>query len=138
MSDNYFCSGVPPVWRSDNLSAATHQIPGGGRELNRRFAAVLDHCLRLDPHALSEDATRGDPTVDEPAVVPDLEALSLYRLAMWRYSLPFTLQRTMSSTTSVDGSTGSTVTSCPDSTRPFIDAPRGRSWTATPSFNFAM
>lgn len=35
--------GVPAVWRSDNLSAATHQLPGGGRELNRRFAAVLDH-----------------------------------------------------------------------------------------------
>jgi hypothetical protein len=35
--------GCPAVWRSDNLSAATHQIPGGGRELNRRFAAVLDH-----------------------------------------------------------------------------------------------
>jgi transposase InsO family protein len=35
--------GVPAVWRSDNLSAATHQIPGGGRELNRRFAAVLAH-----------------------------------------------------------------------------------------------
>ena len=32
--------GVPHVWRSDNLSAATHQILGGGRELNRRFAAV--------------------------------------------------------------------------------------------------
>lgn len=31
--------GAPPVWRSDNLSAATHQIPGAGRELNRRFAA---------------------------------------------------------------------------------------------------
>ena len=35
--------GVPTVWRSDNLSAATHQIPGGGRELNRRFADVLEH-----------------------------------------------------------------------------------------------
>jgi hypothetical protein len=35
--------GVPHVWRSDNLSAATHQIPGGGRELNRRFKGVLDH-----------------------------------------------------------------------------------------------
>ena len=45
--------GVPPVWRSDNLSAATHQIPGGGRELNRRFAAVLDHygakSTRIEP-----------------------------------------------------------------------------------------
>lgn len=35
--------GVPRVFRSDNLSAATHDIPGRGRELNRRFAAVLDH-----------------------------------------------------------------------------------------------
>lgn len=35
--------GTPAVWRSDNLSAATHQLPGGGRELTRRFEAVLDH-----------------------------------------------------------------------------------------------
>ena len=35
--------GVPRIFRSDNLSAATHDIPGRGRELNRRFAAVLDH-----------------------------------------------------------------------------------------------
>ena len=35
--------GTPAVWRSDNLSAATHQLPGGGRELTRRFKAVLDH-----------------------------------------------------------------------------------------------
>lgn len=35
--------GSPAVWRSDNLSAATHQLPGGGRELNRRYAAVLEH-----------------------------------------------------------------------------------------------
>lgn len=45
--------GVPPVWRSDNLSAATHHIPGGGRELNRRFADVLDHygarSTRIEP-----------------------------------------------------------------------------------------
>jgi hypothetical protein len=45
--------GVPPVWRSDNLSAATHQIPGAGRELNRRFAAVLEHygasSTRIEP-----------------------------------------------------------------------------------------
>ena len=45
--------GVPPVWRSDNLSAATHQIPGGGRELNARFAAVLRHygaeSTRIEP-----------------------------------------------------------------------------------------
>jgi hypothetical protein len=45
--------GCPAVWRSDNLSAATRQIPGGGRELNRRFAAVLDHygasSTRIEP-----------------------------------------------------------------------------------------
>lgn len=35
--------GVPAEWRSDNLSAATHQLPGGGRELTRRYKAVLDH-----------------------------------------------------------------------------------------------
>jgi hypothetical protein len=45
--------GVPAIWRSDNLSAATHQIPGGGRELNRRFTAVLEHygavSTRIEP-----------------------------------------------------------------------------------------
>jgi len=45
--------GAPLVWRSDNLSAATHQIPGDGRELNRRFAAVLEHygakSTRIEP-----------------------------------------------------------------------------------------
>lgn len=45
--------GVPRVLRSDNLSAATHQIQGGGRELNRRFAAVLEHygvaSTRIEP-----------------------------------------------------------------------------------------
>lgn len=45
--------GVPRVWRSDNLSAATHQILGGGRELNRRFRDVLDHygahSTRIEP-----------------------------------------------------------------------------------------
>jgi hypothetical protein len=45
--------GVPRVWRSDNLSAATHQIPGGGRELNRRFADVLGH--------YGADSTRIEP-----------------------------------------------------------------------------
>ena len=45
--------GVPRVWRSDNLSAATHQLEGGGRELTRRFKAVLDHygaqSTRIEP-----------------------------------------------------------------------------------------
>jgi len=45
--------GVPAVLRSDNLSAATHALPSGGRELNRRFAAVLQHydirSTRIEP-----------------------------------------------------------------------------------------
>jgi len=45
--------GVPTVLRSDNLSAATHALPGGGRELNRRFKAFLDHygvrSTRIEP-----------------------------------------------------------------------------------------
>jgi hypothetical protein len=36
--------GVPyESARQDNLTAATHEINGGGRELNQRFKAVLDH-----------------------------------------------------------------------------------------------
>jgi hypothetical protein len=36
--------GVPEVARSDNLSAATHELKhSGGRALNERFAAVLAH-----------------------------------------------------------------------------------------------
>jgi len=36
--------GVPEIARSDNLSAATHELKrSGGRALNTRFAAVLDH-----------------------------------------------------------------------------------------------
>ena len=36
--------GVPEVGRSDNLSAATHELRrGGGRGLNRRFGDVLEH-----------------------------------------------------------------------------------------------
>lgn len=35
--------GVPEVLRSDNLSAATHELKGGGRTLSRRFKAVLEH-----------------------------------------------------------------------------------------------
>jgi transposase len=45
--------GVPSVVRSDNLSAATHELPSGGRELNRRFKDVLDHygvqSTRIEP-----------------------------------------------------------------------------------------
>jgi len=36
--------GVPEIARSDNLSAATHELKrSGGRALNVRFASVLDH-----------------------------------------------------------------------------------------------
>lgn len=35
--------GVPHVLRSDNLSAATHELRDGGRSLTERFAAVLEH-----------------------------------------------------------------------------------------------
>lgn len=60
--------GVPRVWRSDNLSAATHQLPGGGRELNRRFADVLDHygatSTRIEPGNSHENgvAEKGNHT----------------------------------------------------------------------------
>lgn len=37
----------PAVIRSDNLSAATHELKGGGRELTKRFQAVLDHYDRM-------------------------------------------------------------------------------------------
>ncbi len=40
----YDFGGAPEVIRSDNLSAATHELrQSGGRALNKRFAAVLDH-----------------------------------------------------------------------------------------------
>lgn len=35
--------GTPAEWRSDNLSAATHDLPGGGRELTRRYQELLTH-----------------------------------------------------------------------------------------------
>ncbi len=35
--------GAPLVLRSDNLSAATHELRDGGRSLTERFAAVLSH-----------------------------------------------------------------------------------------------
>jgi hypothetical protein len=35
--------GRPEVARSDNLSAATHELSSGGRALNERWAAVLKH-----------------------------------------------------------------------------------------------
>jgi hypothetical protein len=58
--------GVPRVRRSDNLSAATHQILGGGRELNRRFRDVLEHygaqSTRIEPGKSNQDVSvRVDP-----------------------------------------------------------------------------
>jgi hypothetical protein len=45
--------GVPEVLRSDNLSAATHDLKEGGRALTQRFKAVLDHygmrSTRIEP-----------------------------------------------------------------------------------------
>ena len=36
--------GVPQIIRSDNLSAATHELPkSGGRRINRRYQALLGH-----------------------------------------------------------------------------------------------
>jgi hypothetical protein len=35
--------GCPEVGRSDNLSAATHQLQGGGRSLTRRYRDLLEH-----------------------------------------------------------------------------------------------
>jgi hypothetical protein len=35
--------GVPEVFRSDNLSAATHELRGGGRDLTRRYREFLEH-----------------------------------------------------------------------------------------------
>lgn len=37
----------PLIVRSDNLSAATHELKGGGRALTKRFKAVLDHYDRM-------------------------------------------------------------------------------------------
>ena len=45
--------GVPLVLRSDNLSAATHELRTGGRTLTTRFRAVLAHydlrSTRIEP-----------------------------------------------------------------------------------------
>ena len=50
--------GVPEVLRTDNLSAATHELKGsGGRALNERYAAVLG-------------ALRAAVYEDEPEVIP--------------------------------------------------------------------
>ena len=35
--------GIPEIGRTDNLSAATHELKGAGRPLTKRFKAVLDH-----------------------------------------------------------------------------------------------
>jgi hypothetical protein len=39
----YKVGGVPAVWRSDNLSAATHELKDAGRQLTRKYRQVLDH-----------------------------------------------------------------------------------------------
>jgi hypothetical protein len=35
--------GCPEIGRSDNLSAATHELQGGGRSLTRRYRDLLEH-----------------------------------------------------------------------------------------------
>ena len=52
--------GVPEVLRTDNLSAATHELKGsGGRALNERYAAVLAHyglrSTRTNPRSSHEN-----------------------------------------------------------------------------------
>lgn len=51
--------GVPERARMDNLSAATHELKGGGRVLNQRFGAVLEHfgleSSRIQPREAHEN-----------------------------------------------------------------------------------
>ena len=54
--------GVTEVLRSDNLSAATHELKqGGGRALNERFRAVLEHyklrSTRINPGKSKENGS---------------------------------------------------------------------------------
>jgi hypothetical protein len=49
----------PEIARSDNLSAATHELSSGGRALNERWAAVLQHydtkSTRISPGSSNEN-----------------------------------------------------------------------------------
>ena len=72
----------------------------------------------------------------KPLLFPIWKRLPLIALTMCRYSLPRTLQSTMSPTESVEESTGATVQSWPDSILPFIDEPRGRNDTVSPACSF--
>ena len=52
--------GVVEVLRSDNLSAATHELPlSGGRALTRRYQGLLDHyglqSTRISPSKAHEN-----------------------------------------------------------------------------------
>jgi hypothetical protein len=54
IQDAFWClRGLPLVVRSDNLSAATHELPTGGRSLTKRFKAFLEHydlkSTRIEP-----------------------------------------------------------------------------------------
>ena len=56
--------GVPEVVRTDNLSAATHELKGsGGRALDERYAAVLAHyglrSTRTNPRSSHENGVAG-------------------------------------------------------------------------------
>jgi len=71
--------GVPEVIRSDNLSAATHELrESQGRVLNDRFRAVLDHyglvSTRIRPgesheNGVAEQANRRTKTAIEQALI---------------------------------------------------------------------
>lgn len=51
--------GVPLVLRSDNLSAATHELPSGGRTLTQKYRGLLEHyqlsSTRIQPGEANEN-----------------------------------------------------------------------------------
>jgi hypothetical protein len=84
--------GVTEVVRSDNLSAATHELRTGGRSLTKRFAAVLDHygivSTRIRPgesheNGVAEQANHRTKTAIEQALLirgyGDFDSLEIYR-----------------------------------------------------------
>jgi hypothetical protein len=84
--------GVTEVLRSDNLSAATHELRTGGRSLTKRFAAVLDHygivSTRIRPgksheNGIAEQANHRSKTAIDQALLirghRDFDSLEAYR-----------------------------------------------------------
>jgi transposase len=57
----YKLGAVPAVWRSDNLSAATHELRDVGRQLTRKYREVLEHygaeSTRIAPGKAHENGT---------------------------------------------------------------------------------